>query len=308
MTTPADRPAGLPAGLSTRPLRFDDVGEVAGLAIAAELADLGEAVVEEADLVADWSRPSADLAATTVGVLADGRIVGYAELISSDRGDAAVHPDHRGLGIGTWLAHWMQQRARERGGSIVGMPVPQGSPGDRLLTALGYHVRWTSWVLQLPEGGRVPDRPAPEGYAVRAARPDEVTAAWTVTEDAFLEWSDRERQPLDDWLAGVTGRPGFEPWQLRVAVGPDDAVVGFAQLQVGGDADDTAYINKLATSREVRGRGLGQVLLADAFAVAREHGCTRSELSTDSRTGALGLYEKVGMVVTSTWVHRAVHL
>ena len=35
---------------------------------------------------------------------------------------------------------------------------------------------------------------------------------------------------------------------------------------------------------------------------------TVSELSTDSRTGALGLYEKVGMVVTSNWVHRGVNL
>jgi len=30
-----------------------------------------------------------------------------------------------------------------------------------------------------------------------------------------------------------------------------------------------------------------------------------SELSTDSRTGALGLYEKVGMQVTSVWRHWA---
>ncbi|MDX6326757.1 MAG: mycothiol synthase, partial [Nocardioidaceae bacterium] len=49
-------------------------------------------------------------------------------------------------------------------------------------------------------------------------------------------------------------------------------------------------------------------LLVDAFGNAREHGATRSELSTDSRTGALGLYEKVGMVVTSTWVHRAINV
>ena len=30
--------------------------------------------------------------------------------------------------------------------------------------------------------------------------------------------------------------------------------------------------------------------------------------STDSRTGALGLYEKVGMQVSSTWLHRAIDL
>ena len=49
-------------------------------------------------------------------------------------------------------------------------------------------------------------------------------------------------------------------------------------------------------------------MLVDAFANAREHGAKVSELSTDSRTGALGLYEKVGMVVTSNWVHRAYRL
>ena len=51
-----------------------------------------------------------------------------------------------------------------------------------------------------------------------------------------------------------------------------------------------------------------RALLVDCFAEAREHGATRSELSTDSRTGALGLYERVGMRVTSTWVHRAIAL
>ena len=49
-------------------------------------------------------------------------------------------------------------------------------------------------------------------------------------------------------------------------------------------------------------------MLVDAFAVAREHGATTSGLNTDSRTGALGLYEKVGMRVTQTWVNRAIDL
>jgi hypothetical protein len=31
-------------------------------------------------------------------------------------------------------------------------------------------------------------------------------------------------------------------------------------------------------------------------------------LSTDSRTGALGLYEKVGMQVTSIWLNRGIRL
>ncbi len=69
---------------------------------------------------------------------------------------------------------------------------------------------------------------------------------------------------------------------------------------------DLGYVAKLAVHRDHRGRGLARALLVDSFAVAREYGASRSELSTDSRTGALGLYEKVGMEVTSLWRHWAI--
>lgn len=42
--------------------------------------------------------------------------------------------------------------------------------------------------------------------------------------------------------------------------------------------------------------------------MARERGATVSELNADSRTGALSLYEKVGMVTTAVWVNRAIDL
>ena len=73
-------------------------------------------------------------------------------------------------------------------------------------------------------------------------------------------------------------------------------------------ADRCGYVNRLATRRDQHGLGLAQSLLVDSFAQSTAHGAKVSELSTDSRTGALGLYEKVGMVVTSTWVNRAIEL
>jgi mycothiol synthase len=204
------------------------------------------------------------------------------------------------------LARWMQERAREHGQRKVGMPVPRGSAGDRLLEALGYHVRWESWVLQLPAGVSIPERPLPEGYVVRAAPEEEWPEVWRVNEDAFLEWSVRERDTFEIWKSQTVLRPGFEPWQLRVVIDPSGTVVGMALLQL--TSDGTCYIARLAVDAEHRRLGLGQALLVDAFAVGREHGATVSELSTDSRTGALSLYEKVGMKVTSTWVNRAVDL
>lgn len=303
----------LPAGYTARPLLPTDAAAVVAVMAAQQLRDVGEVAIELADIESDWARPSFDLGAQTIGVLsgtATGEVlVGYAEVSGSSRGDACVHPDHEGRGIGTALAAWMRRRARERGEEWIGMPVPAGSPGDRLLAALGYEVRWDSWVLALPGDAVVPPRDLPAGYAVREARPEEYEQCWTVKEDAFLEWSVRERESYADWAATVLGRPGFAPWNLRVVLDSDGSVVAMAHVVLAPITDGLeGYIGSLATRADQRGRGLAQALLADAFATARAHGAVRCALDTDSRTGALGLYEKVGMVVTQTWRHRGIRV
>jgi GNAT superfamily N-acetyltransferase len=295
----------LPAGLTHRPLVMTDATAVYEVMAAQEAHDLGRVAIEEADIVGDWQRPSYDVSAGTVGVFDGDLLVGYAEHMGADRGDAAVHPDYRGRGVGTALAGWMQARARAAGASVVGMPVPHGSPGDRLLEALGYHVRWNSWELELPEGATVPERPLPDGYTIREAAPGDHEACWTVLEDAFLEWSVRDREPFDDFVARTVKRPGFEPWNLRLVADAAGAVVG---VTVVYPFEKQGYVDRLATRKDQRGRGIAQAMLVDAFAVARAHGATTSGLNTDSRTGALGLYEKVGMVVTQNWVNRAINL
>lgn len=296
----------LPDGLTARPLAPTDATAVFETMAAQEVHDIGRAEIEEADIVGDWQRPSFDVAASTVGVFDGDRMLGYAEFSAPDRGDAAVRPEARGRGIGTWLAGWMQDLARSRGAAVVGMPVPEGSAGDLLLTALGYHVRWTSWVLKLPAGATIAERPLPAGYVVRAAEPHEYADVHRVVEDAFLEWSERDRKSYEDFAATTTQRPGFEPWQLRVVTDPTGAIVAAAIVMMYDGTE--AFIARLATRADQRGRWLAQALMVDTFAVAREHGADDCGLSTDSRTGALGLYEKVGMQVTSTWVNRAIAL
>lgn len=299
----------LPDGLSSRALAMPDARAVYDLLAAQERVDVGEVFTDEADIVADWQRPSYDIGESTVGVFAGTRLVGYAEVTSADRGDAAVHPEYRGRGIGAWLARWMQQRARDRGAQVIGMPVPQCSAGDRLLESLGYRVRWTSWVLRLPDGAEIPRRTLPDGYLVREATEADYRDCWTVLEDAFLEWSVRDREPYEDFLAEVPQRPDFEPWNLRVVTDPHQAIVAAAVIvsSDGGDKGE-AFVERLATRVDQRGRGLAQALLVDSFAAARARGVTGAALSTDSRTGALGLYEKVGMRVASTWLSRAIDL
>lgn len=295
----------LPTGYTERPLALADAAAVTRVMAANELATVGAVVIELADIVSEWQRPSFDISARTVGVVdASGDLVGYAECSGGARADAAVHPEHWDRGLGTALAGWISARAAELGEPVIGMPVPQGSPGDRLLESLSWFPRWESWVLALPEDAAIPVRELPEAYAIRAATPQDHEQVWTVIEDAFLEWSEREREPYTDWVATTIERPGAEPWNVRVVTGPDGAVVAAAVLVMTEDGRE-GYVSRLATRKDQRNRGLAQALLADAFGAARAHGATRATLSTDSRTGALDLYRHVGMEVESTWVHRA---
>jgi GNAT superfamily N-acetyltransferase len=296
----------LPAGFGQRPLTQDDATAVYSMMAAEQELFLGRIDIEEADIVADWARPSHDLSTRTVGVLDGDRLVAYAEIAGPGRGDAAVHPDRHGRGIGTWLARWMQERARAQGHSEVGMPVPVGSPGEALMRDLGYHVRWTSWVLVFPDSHELSEQRLPAGHVIRVAESEEDRrAAYDVIEDAFLEWSVRDKSPYDDWIAQVVDRPGFEPWNLRVVVDPSGAVVGGLHIVL---SSDSGYVSKVAVRRDRRGQGLAKALLMDGFGIARDHGATRSELSTDSRTGALDLYLGLGMEISDTWVNLGITL
>jgi mycothiol synthase len=297
--------SALPEGLTARPLTVADALGVYEAVAAEELVDLGEADITLEDVLSDWQRPSYDITASTMGVFDGGRLVAYGDVAGPDHAYAAVHPDHQGRGIGTAIATWIQETARTRGSTRIGSQVPEGSAADRLMADLGYRVRWTAWDLELPEGVEITPYPLPDGFVLRDATPGDHAAAWTLIEDAFLEWSDRPRHPIEDFASWVWARPGFEPWNLRLLENPDGELVGATHVYLSGDS---AYVARIAVRRDHRGRRLARSMLVDAFALAREHGAVRSYLSTDTRAGARAVYEAVGMVVTSTWVNRAIDL
>ncbi|WP_245155181.1 GNAT family N-acetyltransferase [Nocardioides sp. 1609] len=309
MTAPIDPP--LPAGLTSRHLTLDDAAAVQALIAAEEERDLGRSTVSLDDVVGEWQRPDRDLPASTTGVERDGVLVAYGEL-DDDHAFAAVHPGHQGRGIGRWVARWTEDAARAAGHPTLSGQVLSGSPADRLLAARGYQTNFTAWDLELPTGAEVAARPLPDGYLLRPATDADHEACWTLFEDAFLEWSERERRTFDEFGSAMWGRPGFEPWNLRVVCAGGRAASGGGSEVVGASfttiTDGDGYVHKLAVRSDRRGLGLATALLADAFAAAREHGAAASRLSTDTRAGARGLYEKVGMVVESTWVNRVLDL
>jgi GNAT superfamily N-acetyltransferase len=293
----------LPAGLSARGLGVEDAAAVVDVVGAEEIVDLGQAEVTVDDILGDWQQPRYDLATNTVGVFEGDRLVAYGDASEGDAAYAAVHPERRGRGIGTAIAHWTQATARANGVPTISSNVPEDSAADRLLATLGYRVRWTAWDLELPEGGEIRARALPAGFTIRDATEQDRESAWTLLEDAFLEWSDRERATIDEFGRRIWGRPSYEPWNLRLLTNPGGELVGAVHVHL---ADAAGYVAKVAVRPDHRGRGLAAPMLVDAFRLAREHGAVRCYLSTDTRAGARTLYEKVGMVVSSTWVNRAI--
>ena len=291
----------LPDGFVARPLVPADAQAVFEVVAAAEAHDTGEPAIELEDVLGDWARGSFDLATESIGVWDDDRLTASGEVFKGRRADAAVHPDYRGRGIGTWVADWLEDCARRRGARLLGQTGPGGSVSERFFRARGYREGWTSWVLQLPAGTTIEPQPLPDGYTLREfGGGEDGRAAFQLIEDAFNEWPDRDPARYEDWVPRGPLRPGFAPWQIRFAVDPTGTEVGVCYTIL---ASGTGYVDQIAVRRDQRGLGLARALLADAFSRARAHGATVSELATDSRTGALGLYEHVGMRVAQTWRH-----
>ena len=82
------------------------------LVAAAETVDVGEPAIEVEDIQGQWARPSFDLATESIGVFEGDRLVASADVFKGRRAETAVHPDHRGRGVGSWLAGWVGERVQ----------------------------------------------------------------------------------------------------------------------------------------------------------------------------------------------------
>jgi GNAT superfamily N-acetyltransferase len=295
--------------------RLDDAHRVATLVEAVDLADIGEKMFDITDIEAEWAGPEIDLDRDVVLVEdaragagradgADGELIAWAQVIG-DRAEADVHPAHRGRGLGTALAEWTEQRAREAGETRIGQTkIDTLAAARELFEQRGYEPGWDSWILRLPEGAQMTTPPLPAGITIRPAAPDEDHAVYVVVENAFNEWDDRAPRTYEQWRSRVVERPDFDRSLLLVAAN-DDGPVGVC---FGIHYPDEGWADQVAVVPELRGRGLARSMLAVLFDELRARGERRMGLNTDSRTGALGLYLELGMVVTHTFRHWSLEL
>jgi GNAT superfamily N-acetyltransferase len=254
---------------------------------------LSDSAIEGFDRDRDW-----------VVVLDGERPVAWGMVVFLRSAWADVHPSVRGRGVGTWVREWTVARAREKGAPRIGSTInDRRADAVALFRAAGYTPRYTSWILRIDHAERPADPAPPEGVTLRAFRAADEIEALTMFEEAFSEFADRLASSLDTWRSMTVRREGFSPEDLILAEA-GGAIVGGAFVLDAGEI----WVDKLAVHRDHRHRGIARALLHLAFQRSFDRGYTRTSLSTDSKTGALALYERVGMRVQESFTHWAIDL
>ncbi|HEX6230425.1 MAG TPA: GNAT family N-acetyltransferase [Actinomycetota bacterium] len=290
----------LPDGYRARGATPEDVDVLLELVAAAEEHMDGVSEVDRHDVEMGFGRAGFDPATDCVIVLDDDLPVGWAD-VHRERAEADVRPSHHGRGIGTALLAWTERRARELGSTWVGQTITDANTaGAELFLANGYGVRWTSWILEIAFDEPPPVHLPPPGISIRPYDPaTDAHATHRMIDRAFTEWEGRDPMPFDEWAAFVTRHGSFSPELSRLAFDGDE-LVG-AALSFDYRQDEEGWVQQVATKATHRHRGIARSLLSEVFADFYRRGKRRCGLSTESRTGALGLYERVGMRVRRSY-------
>jgi mycothiol synthase len=291
----------LPDPPMIRSLSIDDLDAVYRLITTCEEAANGVSDIDPEDVRSDWARPGFDLATDAVAVCDGDRIAATAEVFKN-RADVNVHPGFEGLGIGTWLLDWTEQRSRTLGRTKVGQTLADSERGAiELLQRNGYGYGHTSWMLAIRMDARPPEPGFPDGISVRRFVPGaDDQATYHVVEDAFNEWPNREPASFDEWAALTIRRGDFEPELLQLAMDGEQVVGVVFSIDY---PEDDGWIQQVAVAATHRHLGIARALLQRAFAMSWDRGDRACGPSTDSRTGALGLYEKIGMNVIRSYTN-----
>ena len=293
-----------PPGFSTRAAADADVPAICGLIAACEVANDGASEIDPSDVAQSLALAGEH----GVIVVTDGRgmLAGWASVTDAVGGrsravaEADVHPRARGRGLGAWLLAWTEARARDAGSRHVRQTVTDGdAAAQAMFSSHGYQKAHTSWILEMPLTEARPVVDLPPGITIRALEPGDEPAAYRVIEDAFREWPGREPATFEQWQARVFGHPAFSPALSRLAFDGPELVGAALAMDYPGSPD--GWVSQLATRATHRNRGIARALLQAAFAAFHDHGRRLGALSTDSRTGALTLYERLGMRIRRSY-------
>jgi GNAT superfamily N-acetyltransferase len=300
---------GLPADYELRPPKVADLAAVAAVLVADQRENGGEAALDAHFIRQQWSRPGFDLAtdAWVVTSAADG-VVAYGQVRREEPevvgSWGVVHPNHRGLGIGSALFDRIDARASDL---LAIIPAPRfrhaisvgDAAAERLLTDRGLRPIRHFWHMQIDINGPIQPGPDPAAIEIRSGGQDgDLEVVHAVLEEAFRLGGD-PIQPFGEWADEQVTSPSHDPtlwllaWDGATPVGALTASV----------ADEAGWVDWLGVRSSHRGRGIASALLRRSFAAFSSLGLPRARLNVDAQnpTGATAVYERAGMDVINRW-------
>ena len=318
----------LPEGFTARGARMEDVEPAFALFSAWSQSVIHENDIADADAVRrEWVSPGFDLAEDTRLVFApNGDMAGYVEVWTTVKPPVhpwmwgRVHPGYEGLGIGTWLMDWAEQRALRALDSVpdglrfaprVGT-FQQARKPKKLFKDMGYHHIRTSYQMRIELGAPVPEPVWPEGITLRTFNPErDAEDVYRAEIDSFRDHFGYIEQPFEEGFERfkyfhIDGDE-FDPtlWFLAMDGGEIAGINLCRSRSDAYDDPDLGWVGTLGVRRPWRKRGIGLALLRHSFREFERRGRRRVGLGVDAQslTGALRLYESAGM-----HVHRAFDL
>ena len=131
---------------------------------------------------------------------------------------------------------------------------------------------------------------------------DEYEAFYEALNESFAEHWEWHPKPFDEWLELRKDQHRDELGPVWFVVRDGDELAGVTRND--SDVAGGGYVGAIGVRPAWRGKGLGKALLYRTFAEFWRRGKTRVTLDVDSQnaTGAVALYERVGMYVDSCGV------
>ena len=296
-------------GLTLRPASWTDISAVAKLAHdVAEMEGDSLFVLNAEELANEWKSEGFNVERDVFVVeTRDGRLVGSEEFYNESghyklKADGCVHPEFRGLGIGSSLLEKIAERAQAE----MKLAAPdvrvfiqslinnQDEAGRSLLRNNGYSPVRYYWRMEI----KLQEAPAtvtfPAGIELRPFIKDEhAVAVWKADNEAFRDhWGSHDRT-YEEWSHGKFGNPNFDPTLWMIAWDGNE-VAGFSQNRF---RKGIGWIGTIAVRRSWRKKGLGIALMLHTFGEFYKRGTSTIGLGVDSAnlTGATRLYERAGM-------------
>jgi mycothiol synthase len=306
-----------PDGYKIRPARMEDLGDQTELLNAWSTQFLGieKFTLDESEM--DWKTPGFNLDSDTRVVIAPGgKMVAYYEVW--DLSDphvhivcwGRVHPGFTGLGIGSYLLEWAEERARlgiikappDARVTLMAFALSIDEPSLELFRNSGFELIRHNLRMVIDLDGQPPQPQWPTGISVRSIiRGKDERAITHAVRDSFKDhWGFVER-PVDDdlrlWQQRMDDDKEFDPslWFLAMD-GEQVAGISLCRLTTYDDPQ-MGWVGTLGVLRPWRRRGLGFALLQHSFQELYRRGKHKIGLGVDAQslTGATQLYLKAGM-------------